>query len=86
MLIINQTISAATVITPRNGCARHQLDFSGTTGTVSVELDAGTGFRAIHTVELSKMDRLPLCLELEAVALRITPSVQTTMCYMAEEA
>lgn len=86
MLIINQTISTTTIITPRNGCARHQLDFSGTTGTVSVELDAGTGFRAIHTVELSEMDRLPLCLELEAIAFRITPSVQTTMCYMAEEA
>ena len=56
------TIAAAPVLehplVPK-GRHRHQLDFGGTTGTVQVEVDFGTGYRVITTVDLTIVSRVP---------------------------
>lgn len=78
------TISAATVlespIVPK-GRQRHQLDFSGTTGTVTIEVDFGTGYRTVEVVDLTVLDRVPYCLEAAVLKFRITPSAQCNMAY-----
>lgn len=78
------TINAATVLehplVPR-GRHRHQLDFGGTTGTVQIEIDFGTGYRVIVVVDLTKIDRVPFCVEADVEKFRLTPSASCTMAY-----
>lgn len=63
------------------GRVRHQLDFSGTTGSVAIEVDFGTGYRTIETVDLTLVERLPFCFECAAENIRVTPTVSCNMAY-----
>ena len=78
------TIAAATVLesplVPK-GRVRHQLDFSGTTGTITIEADFGTGYRTIEVIDLTVLDRVPYCLEAAVLKFRITPSASRNMAY-----
>ena len=82
------TIDAATVLeaplVPPGRC-RHQLDFGGTTGTVLVEVDFGTGYRSLVTVDLTELDRVPFCLEAAVVKFRLTPSASRDMAYYVNQ-
>ena len=82
------TIAAATVIehplVPK-GRHRHQLDFGGTTGTVQVEVDFGTGYRVITTVDLTIVSRVPFCVEADVEKFRLTPSASRDMAYFVNE-
>lgn len=71
--------------TIRLGRNRHQFDFSGTSGTVKLEIDFGTGFRVISDIDLTKTDRVPFVIEAAVRAFRITPDVVSTMAYYANE-
>ena len=61
--------------------ASHQFDFSGTSGTVQIELDAYTGYRLLTTIDLTETDREPYVVICEAKSFQITPSVNTTVGY-----
>ena len=63
------------------GRGRHQLDFSGSTGSVAIAVDFGTGYRTINTVDLTLMDRLPFCFECAAEKIRVTPTVSCDLAY-----
>lgn len=63
------------------GRVRHQLDFSGTTGSVAIAVDFGTGYRTINTVDLTLIDRLPFCFECAAEKIRVTPTVSCDLAY-----
>ena len=82
------TIAVATVLehplVPK-GRHRHQLDFGGTTGTVDVEVDFGTGYRLITTVDLTEIDRVPFCVEADVEKFRLTPSASRDMAYFVNE-
>ena len=81
-------ISSATVLESPlvpYGRHRHQLDFSGTSGTVQIEIDFGTGRRLIETVDLSDTSRLPFCIEADLEDFCLTPSVSTTLAYFVNE-
>ena len=83
------TIDAVTVLehplVPR-GRHRHQLDFGGTTGTVQIEIDFGTGYRVITTKDLTVVDRLPFCIEADVEKFRLTPSEAINIAYFVNEA
>ena len=90
MLQFSETINSATTLlagreVPKSR-ASHQFDFSGTTGNVTIELDAYTGYRLIETVDLTKADREPFVVVCEARAFRVTPSVSTTLAYCTTHA
>ena len=82
------TIAVATVIeaplVPK-GRVRHQLDFSGNTGSVTVEADFGTGYRTIETIDCTDTARVPYCLEAAVLKFRLTPSASKTMSYHCSE-
>ena len=82
------TIAVATVLehplVPK-GRHRHQLDFGGTTGTVAVEVDFGTGYRLITTVDLTEIARVPFCIEADVEKFRLTPSASRDMAYFVNE-
>ena len=63
------------------GRVRHQIDFSGTTGSVNIDIDWGNGFRRVETVDLSNSTRLPFCIEGAARDVRITPTIACTLAY-----
>jgi hypothetical protein len=83
MLRYADVISAQVVLSAMGGLARHQLDFSGTSGTVTIGLNAGAGNRIVETIDLSNTARLPYSVECEAVEFTIVPSVSTTVSYCA---
>ena len=70
----------ATAVVPQ-GRVRHQLDFSGTTGSVEIAVDCGTGYRAIQTIDLTDVARLPFCFECAVEKIRVTPTVACNMAY-----
>ena len=70
----------ATSVVPQ-GRGRHQLDFSGTTGSVEIAVDFGTGYRAIETVDLTDATRLPFCFECAVEKIKVTPTVVCNMAY-----
>lgn len=81
-------IAAATVLEPPlvpKGRCRHQLDFSGTTGSVVVEIDFGSGYRTITTVDCTDTARLPFCFECAVTKIRVTPSVSRTLAYYVNQ-
>ena len=65
--------------------ASHQFDFSGTTGEVTIELDAHTGYRTVTTVYLSNTAREPFVVICEAKSFRLTSTVETTVAYCASK-
>lgn len=66
------------------GRARHQVDVSGSAGSVDVSVDFGTGFRTVHTIDLSDTARLPFAFEAAIKGLRLTSTVAETFAYHAE--
>ena len=70
----------ATSVVPQ-GRGRHQLDFSGTTGSVAIDVDFGTGYRTIETIDLSDTARLPFCFECAVEKIKVTPTVVCNMAY-----
>ena len=70
----------AAAVVPQ-GRGRHQLDFSGTTGSVAIAIDCGTGYRTIQTIDLTALDRLPFCFECAVEKIRVTPTVVCNMAY-----
>jgi hypothetical protein len=84
MLIFKGTISGVTPINTTAGVFRHQFDFAGTTGTVAIALEAGTGPRLIETVDLSNVSRVPFVIEGEDLSFVLTPSTATLTAYNRE--
>lgn len=58
---------------------RYQFDFTGTTGSVNIEINAGSGYRIYETVDLTALTRLPYSIEIEAKSVKVTPTVNTKM-------
>jgi hypothetical protein len=79
--------AAYAIVSPHlpSGVARHQLAFSGSTGTVLVEINAGVGYQSIKTIDLTDATRLPFTFECEVQAIRVSPSVVVDMAYSAQE-
>ena len=67
------------------GRVRHQLDFSGTTGSVDIAVDCGTGYRTIQTIYLTDTTRLPFCFECAIEKLKVTPTVVCNMAYYFDQ-
>ena len=63
------------------GRGRHQLDFSGTAGSVEIAVDFGTGYRVIETIDLTDTARLPFCFECAVEKIKVTPTVVCNMAY-----
>jgi len=61
---------------------RYQFDFTGTTGSVNIEIDAGGGYRIYETVDLTVTTRLPYSIEIEAKSVQVTPTdnIKMTVC------
>lgn len=70
---------AASVVPKGRG--RHQLDFSGTTGSVDIDIDCGTGHRTVQTIDLTETTRMPFCFECAVEKIKITPTVVCNMAY-----
>ena len=89
-MIKTQTITAATVLDKSgpimDGRGRYQIECNNATavGTAAVEVDFGGGYRAMHTIELTDVDRVPYTLEAEIVKIRVTPSQEMTLAIGAE--
>jgi hypothetical protein len=69
------------------GTAWHQIGVSnplGNEGRATIEVDDGSGLRLYATIDLTKADRVPYCMVLEADKVRITPDRALTICYRAE--
>ena len=66
------------------GRLRHQLDFSGTVGTAAIDIDFGTGYRTIHTQDLTNIARLPYCFECAVQKIRITVSDACELAYFCD--
>lgn len=82
------TISAATVLEEplvATGRQRHQIDCSGTTGTLQIEIDFGTGYRTVTTLDLTDLARVPFCIEASIEKIRLTPSAEVLIAYFVDE-
>ena len=77
------TLPATTPVVVNGSSAnvRWQFDFTGSTGSVNIEADAGAGFRIYDTILLTDLNRLPYVLEGEFKQFRITATVACD-CYI----
>ena len=69
------------------GAAWHQVGLAnplGDEGSATIEVHDGTGYRAYAVVDLTKADRVPFCMVLDADGIRITPDRAMTICYRAQ--
>jgi len=69
------------------GAAWHQVGLAnplGDAGSGIIEVDDGTGYRTYAVVDLTKTDRVPFCMVLDAKGIRITPDRAMTICYKAQ--
>jgi hypothetical protein len=91
-MITTQTIAAATVLDTSgpimNGKGRYQIELdNGThTGTATIEVDFGAGYRTLETVDLTDTIRIPWVIEAEVLKMRITPSASMTLAVAWERA
>lgn len=89
-MITTKTITAATVLDKTgpimNGRGRYQIECNNATevGTAAVEVDFGGGYRAMHTIDLTDVDRAPYTLEAEIVKIKVIPSQEMVLAVGAE--
>ena len=91
-MIKSQTITAATVLSKPDDIfdnrARYQIDCDNAadTGTATVEVDFGGGYRTLTTIDLTDTARVPWTIEADIHKIRITPSQEMTLALSAERA
>lgn len=69
------------------GAAWHQVGVANPLadeGSATIEVHDGTGYRTYAVVNLTKTDRVPFCMVLDADGIRIKPDRALTICYKAQ--
>lgn len=91
-MITVQTITAATTLSKPDNIfdnrARYQIECNNAskTGTATVEINFGAGFRTMKTIDLTDAARTPYTIEADIVAIKITPSQEMILAVSAERA
>lgn len=91
-MITTQTITAATTLSKPDSIfdnrARYQVECHNATatGTATVEINFGAGFRTMKTIDLTVVDRVPYTIEADIVAIKVTPSQEMILAVSAERA
>ena len=91
-MITTQTITAATTLSKPDRIfdnrARYQVECNnaGATGTATVEIDFGAGYRLMKTIDLTDVARAPFTIEADIVAIKVTPSQEMVLAVSAERA
>ena len=69
-----------------DGRARYQIECNNAskTGTATVEIDFGAGYRLMKTIDLTDVSRVPYTIEAEIVSARVTPSQSMTLAVGSE--
>lgn len=91
-MIKTQTISAAIILSKPNDIfdnrARYQVECHNATatGTATVEVNFGAGYRLLKTIDLTDVARAPFTVEADVVAIKVTPSQEMILALSAERA
>ena len=91
-MIKTQTITTATILSKPDNIfdnrARYQIELENATGTgtASIEINFGSGYRTMKEVDLTETDRIPYTIEADIVAIRVTPSEEMILSHSAERA
>ena len=91
-MITTQTITAATTLSKPDSIfdnrARYQVECHNATatGTATVEVNFGAGYRLMKTIDLTDVARAPFTIEADIVAIKVTPSQEMTLALSAERA
>ena len=91
-MITVQTITAATTLSKPDNIfdnrARYQVECHNATatGTATVEVNFGAGYRLMKTIDLTDVARAPFTIEADIVAIKVTPSQEMTLALSSERA
>ena len=91
-MITVQTITAATTLSKPDNIfdnrARYQVECHNATatGTATVEVNFGAGYRLMKTIDLTDVARAPFTIEADIVAIKVTPSQEMVLAVSAERA
>ena len=91
-MIKTQTITAATTLSKPDNIfdnrARYQVECHNATatGTATVEVNFGAGYRLMKTIDLTDVARAPFTIEADIVAIKVTPSQEMTLALSSERA